>query len=81
MEITEILALLDHLQPDRVSIHWLLDDCFFIVGEGQKNEERVRFLRGKLSDVTHILEARGYLLTEQDIDPRGGMEGQLIYSR
>ncbi len=74
MPIVAIIALLDRLNPEIVSIHWLLDDCFVIAAE-----ERIPIQRADTTDAQNLLESRGYKRVSVDIDPRGGMEGEMVY--
>lgn len=76
MNTSEVIGLLDRLNPPVVSIHWLLDDCYVIAGT-----EKIRIQRSDISNNENVLKARGYERTSVDIDQRGGMEGELIYQR
>ncbi|MDX2159970.1 MAG: hypothetical protein SF162_01470 [bacterium] len=80
--MTEIIAVLDRIQPPKVLVRWMLNDGALVVPAGAQNAEiKVRFPRNDVTDVGHLLKARGYRLVKEDIDPRGGMEGQLIFER
>lgn len=76
MPIVAVIALLDRLNPEVVSIQWVLNDCFVITAE-----ERLPIQRADMTDVQNLLESRGYKRVSVDIDPRGGMEGEMVYRR
>ena len=76
MPLVAIIALLDRLQPQYVTLRWVLNECHFMVGD-----ETVTFDRALIGDVSNLLKERGYREGSRDVDPRGGIEGQIHYSR
>lgn len=74
MPIEKMIDVLDRLNPKMVTLHWLLDDDYFIV-----EAIKIPFSRKEHAEVTTLLKARGFELSEWDIDSRGGMEGEEVY--
>ncbi|GEM_PF-6743525 len=72
----ELIAAIDRDQPQNLNVSWGLDDAQLEYGD-----TILCFHRQLMPDLQNHLKVRGYVLVQEEIDPRGGIEGWLVYRK